>query len=295
MNITLDQWQTLITIVEQDSYANAAEYLNKSQSTLSYAIQKMESNLNIQIFKIEGRKAVLTSAGEVLYRRALHLISAAKALEDTAKELSNHWQANINLAVDTVFPDKILFSALQRFSEEHPLTRINLSKTVLSGSTEALIKREAQLSITGSLSPGFIAEPLLDVAFIPAAAPEHPLHHLDRVVTFADLQQHRQLVLRDSGSQNLNAGWLGAMQRWTFNDLASSITAAIKGFGFAWYAQNSIQAELDKGALKILPLAQGATRSASLYLIYADNELASLSCLQLGSYLLEEAKRYQSA
>ena len=40
--ITLEQWRALLAVVEAGGYAQAAERLHKSQSTLTYAVQKIE-------------------------------------------------------------------------------------------------------------------------------------------------------------------------------------------------------------------------------------------------------------
>lgn len=281
-NVTLDQWQSLQAVVDQGGYAKAAEHLGKSQSAVSYAISRLESQLQVRLFRLEGRKASLTAAGELLYRRAGLLLESARALEDAAKELSSDWQAQISLAVDAIFPESLLYAALADFSNQYPLTRINLLETVLSGSSEALITRDASLSITGTLVPGFTGDALITLNFVAAAAPDHPLHQLQRPLTTNDLRQHRQLVVRDSGSRRMDAGWLGADQRWTFSHLSTSIQAAVAGLGFAWYPQMKIARELQTGQLKPLPLTMGAERLATLYLIHADGDLASPACLALG-------------
>ena len=40
--ISLDQWTTLVSVVEAGGYAKAGDALHKSQSTLTYAIQRLE-------------------------------------------------------------------------------------------------------------------------------------------------------------------------------------------------------------------------------------------------------------
>ena len=67
--ISLEQWRALVGIVESGGYAQAAERLHKSQSTLTYAIQQLERRIGARAFEIQGRKAVLTPTGHVLYRR----------------------------------------------------------------------------------------------------------------------------------------------------------------------------------------------------------------------------------
>jgi len=119
---------------------------------------------------------------------------------------------------------------------------------------------------------GFLADPLMQVRFICAAAPNHPLHQLGRQLTLDDLHQHRHLVVRDSGAQRSRAGgWLNET-RWTMSNKATSIRAACMGLGFAWYAEQSIREELDSGALLPLPLEEGSERFVALYLIFADRD-----------------------
>src|SRR5436190_332560 len=102
--ITLEQWRALQAVVEGGSYARAAEALHKSQSTITYAVQQIQSLLEVKVFEIQGRKAVLTEAGQVLYRRAKTLLDEAAALERGAAEMAEDWQPEIRIAVEAVFP-----------------------------------------------------------------------------------------------------------------------------------------------------------------------------------------------
>lgn len=282
MNVSLDQWQALVTIVDEGSYAKAAEVLGKSQSAMSYAIQKLETSLGTRAFRMEGRRALLTPAGELLYRRAQLLLQSAEALEEAASQLSNSWQASIHVAVDVIFPETLLFQVLTEFGHRHPLTRVHIHETVLSGGSEALIRRDVALAITGTIPPGFAGDLLLHLPFVAVAAPTHHLHQLGRPVTLGDLRLERQLVIRDSGSQHLDAGWLGADQRWTVSHLSTSIKAAVAGLGFAWYPRAKIEQELTQGLLKPLPLQEGGERHATLYQVYRDGDFVSPVCQELG-------------
>src|ERR1043166_4723947 len=93
--ITLEQWRTLLAVVDMGGYAQAAERLHKSQSAVTYAIQKLESLLDVRVFALEGRRARLTPTGQLLYRRAAQLLDEAGALERTAGTLSAGWEAEI--------------------------------------------------------------------------------------------------------------------------------------------------------------------------------------------------------
>ena len=81
--------------MEFGSFAAAADQLLKSQSTVSYAMTRMQEQLGIPVFRQQGRKAVLTDAGELVVRRARSLVSEAQALEQAAQDLAAGWEPEI--------------------------------------------------------------------------------------------------------------------------------------------------------------------------------------------------------
>ena len=62
--ITIEQWRSLAAVVEAGGYAQAAARLHKSQSAVTYAVQKLEQQLDLKAFELRGRRAALTAAGE---------------------------------------------------------------------------------------------------------------------------------------------------------------------------------------------------------------------------------------
>ena len=289
--ISLEQWRALQAVVDAGGYAQAAAVLHKSQSAVTYAVQKIERQLQLKLFELHGRKAHLTAGGQVLYRRAQALLEEAGALEDAAHTLAAGWESELSLAVEIIFPTWLLLQCFARFALERPGIRLELYETVLSGTDEALLQRQVELAIGSLVPPGFIGDALMPVRFVAAAHPEHPLHRLGRELTARDLRRYRQLVIRDSGAaRSRNAPWLGAEQRWTFSHKATSIHAAQSGLGFAWFAEDTIRSELDQGLLKPLPLREGAEHWAQLYLIYADRDQAGPGATRLAEIIRLEVK-----
>jgi len=285
LKVSLEQWRALLAVVDAGGYAQAAEALGKSQSAVSYAISKLETELAVRVFRLEGRRAVLTAAGEILYRRAQALVDVAARLEDSASDLARGTEAQVTLAVDAIFPLALQLQCLEAFAQAFPQTRVELLETVLSGSDEMLLRREADLAIALRVPPGFVGTPLLRARFIAVAAPAHPLHHLGRELSFADLARHRQLVVRDSGTRDADAGWLGAEQRWTVSHLDTSIRIACAGLGFAWFPETQIGALLTGGQLLPLPLGEGGERFAELHLVHAEADHCGPATRRLGEII----------
>lgn len=295
--ITLEQWRALQAVVEAGGYAQAAGALHKSQSTVSYAVQKIESLLELKVFEIRGRKAVLTEAGQVLYRRARTLLEEAAMLERGAAAMAEEWQPEIRIAVEIVYPTWLLLECLAEFARERPETRIEVYETVLSGTSEMLSEGRVDFAI-GSERAGMGGTALATVKFVAVAHPAHPLHHLGRKVTDRDLRRHRRIFIRDSGAQR--AAEVGGVElRWTVSHKATSIHAVAMGLGVAWLPEETIRPELRAGTLAPLPLAAGAERSVQLFLTFSDPEFPGRDAARLAEIIrkrtaamcVEERKR----
>ncbi len=286
--ITLEQWRTLIAVVDTGGYAQAAEALHKSQSSVTYAVQKIESLLGVKAFEIQGRKAILTPTGQFLYRRARALLDESSALERAARRLSAGWEAEIRIAAEIIFPTWLLLDCLDKLGKESPHTRIELIESVLGGTSEALLTGAADLAIANVVPPGFLGIPLMQLRFIPAASPSHPLHQLGRDVTLEDLRHHRHLVVRESGTRrDTKVMTLDVTQRWTVSHSATSIEAARLGLGFSWFPEEKILKELQAGSLKPIPMRDGGERFTQLYLVLADPDSAGPGTRRLAEIIRE--------
>lgn len=291
--ISLEQWRALVAVVEAGGYAQAAERIHKTQSTVSYAVQKIEQQLDVKLFEIRGRKAELTPVGQVLYRRAQLLLERAASLERGAASFAAGWEPELRLAVEILFPTWVLLRSLERFAGERPEIRVQLYETVLGGTDEALQEKRVDFAVTPFVPQGFFGTPLMPFQAVAAAHPDHPLHRLDRPLTLDDLREHRQLVIRDSAQHRAreSGGWLGAEQRWTVTHKATQIAAACMGLGFAWFTQETIQREVAAGQLKPLPIEEGGARFGTMYLIFADPDSPGKAATRFAAILREDVAK----
>jgi DNA-binding transcriptional LysR family regulator len=288
--ITLEQWQALVAVVDAGGYAQAAERLHKSQSSVTYLVQKLESLLEVKAFEIKGRKAVLTPAGQLLYRRARVLLDEATSIEKAAKSASAGWEAEIRIAAEIVFPAWLLLKCFDKLNAESPHTRIEYFESVIAGTNEALLAGRVDLAITAQLPQGFTGALLTPLHMILVAHPDHPLHKLGRPLTMRDLRAQRQLVVRETDALRPTKTMVEAAQRWTVSHMSTAIFAASMGFGYGWYPEERIRNELKAGTLKRLPLREGGERVGQLYLVFADRENAGPGTLRLAEIIHEMVK-----
>ena len=293
---TLEQWQVLQAIVECGGYAQAAEALHRSQSSVSYMVAKLQEQLGIELLEIDGRRARLTQNGATLLRKARELLDDAFQLEELAASLNEGWESELRFAVDSLFPSELLIRILQEFEPLARHTRVNLEETILSGSDDVLREKRADVVIANYVPSGFLGDALVDIEFLAVAHPDHPLHALGRNLNEDDLERHLHIVVRDGGvSATRDFGWLNTAQRWTVTSPATRTEMVCAGLGFAWMATHRIQAHLAAGTLLPLRLRVGQKRKLSLSLIIANTERPGPAACQLVSIIRSVIARHCAA
>jgi DNA-binding transcriptional LysR family regulator len=270
MKITLEQWRVFVATARYGSFHQAAERLSKTQSAVSHAVRKMEESLGKDLFAIEGRRATLTKAGQMIFPRALELIGQAMQIERFCSGFDPDSEGEISVAIDVVLPREILLNALQQYSLLYPRLSVRVYEAGLSDTSEAFEEGGAQIGIASCLSSRMIVEPLLSVRFVCVAAAGHPLHQLG-VITHESLKEHRQIVLSHSGLRGAGSGWLGSQQRWTVSHLTTSVAFVADGQGYAWLPEHCIRDELASGRLRPLNLTAGRSRMIQLNIGYREH------------------------
>jgi len=272
---SLEQWAVLAAVVDEGGYAQAATALHRSQSAVSYAVSRLQEELDLPLLVIEGRKAVLTPHGQTLLLRARGLLRDMNTLELLARSLKQGWEPELTLVVDAAFPREHLLKIIAELQQLCPNTQMQLSDAVLSGAEEAIIDGRADVVVTAHVPTGHFGEFLVDVTFVAAARPDHPLFAAGHELGFDDLTRYVQAVVRDSGTKHpRDEGWLGAERRCTVSSMEASLATVKAGLAYAWLPEHVVTDSLQKGTLKVLPLATGKERRVPLYLVLVHPEVA---------------------
>ncbi|WP_248289621.1 LysR family transcriptional regulator [Thalassotalea sp. Y01] len=273
LRITLEQWRMFRAVVKHGGFNQAAAHIHKSQSSIHSAVSKIEDSLSLKLFVVEGRKTVLTPAGEKLLQRADYLLQEAAKLEAVGMTLAQGEETTLRVAVEEIFPAAVLYQVLENVSAQFPQLNIEVRESILGGARELLENDEVDLAISPFSIDGGFSEQITRIVFQIVANPNHALHQVSRPLTIEDLKAHRQIVVRDSAlNTNTDAGWLGAEQRWTVSHMRTSIDIIKSGLGYAWLPHSSIANELKSGELKPLNMSFENHREAPLYVIFKDGD-----------------------
>lgn len=281
---SLEQWLVLQTVVDAGGFAQAAEQLHRSQSSVSYAVARLQERLGVELLHIEGRKAHLTDIGETLLQDARLLITELETLELRAHALAEGAEARVLLAVDSIYPKERLFNVLARFAQRYPYTRVELNEVIrLTPLRGAAL---ADLSICLQAADNTAGQKLMDVELLAVAHRDHPLHHTGKsILSFADLTHHLQVRL---GDESLPAHELSGAPRpnWTVNTVEAAIEAVRSRLCFGWLPRHTIQQALTEGMLLPLPLGAGQTRDIPLTLHFSNYDRAGSATRALADLLL---------
>ncbi|MCE2595352.1 LysR family transcriptional regulator [Motilimonas cestriensis] len=270
LKATLEQWRILQAVVDHGGYSKAAEALNKSQSSLNHAVTKLQHQMGVALLEVKGRKAYLTNAGEVMLRRSRLLTQSAFELEQLADNLCQGWEPEITLYAEIIYPRERLYRALQAFLPQSRGSRIKLLDSVITGTSDAIIKKQADIVITGQLPKGYLGQPLINVHLVPCISPLHPLSQ-QSTVDVKELMQELQVVIKDTAiTPNESLGWLKSEQRLTVSNFHEAVSLVSQGIGFAWFPKHFVASQLKQKQLQMLPLKQGKSRTSMTHLVVPD-------------------------
>jgi DNA-binding transcriptional LysR family regulator len=283
MNSTLDEWEILQAVVQLRGFAPAAQHLHRSQSTISYAITRLQDRLGIKLLELKGRKAQLTEAGRVLLADAEPHLAGFHQLEERARSLASGGESEIRLSVDSIFPNDRLFATLFEFTQRFPYVHPKLHQATFLSSETEFSAHGAHLCIAALISREYYAKPILDIRVLAVARRNHPLHAIPQPASRIDLTQHTVVTIEGVAGGVLKRQPRSPAQRFlSVTTIEAAIEAVRSGLCFGWLPIYRIQPYLDSGELLPLRMPVGGTREVRLNIIHSDlspgnRELATLA------------------
>ena len=266
---TLEQWITLQEIDKSGSIQAAAVSLNKSHTTLIYSIKKLETQLDIKLLEISGRRAILTKHAKSLLRRAESMVGQARDIEEMCQQLSVGVESEIIIAMDHLCDPTLLYQPMKKFLKVNTTTSIQVVETSLSKTSEMVTNEEADIAIITLPVTNYPAQVFSLTTMIPIVSSVHPLADQD-YVCIQDLATHCQIVIRDLGSvtstfDGKNVGWLKANQRITVDNFDHAFKATEQGLGFCRLPEHIVRQRNDE-KLKIIKIEQNEKYQVPLHI-----------------------------
>jgi len=267
--ISIEVLETLDAIERRGSFAKAAEELNKATSAISYAVQKLEEQLDIALFQRLGRRSVLTPAGRLILAEGRDILQTTRRLADKAKEVATGWEPRISIGLESLYSFPDFFNLINDFLQAFPTVEIDISECVLNGGWEALEQGRVDL-LVGSPGPvpsqkGYRSVAIGRVELVPVIAAKHALashalakKHDKKQNIDTVMGQLRRIVIHDTSFNGIarSEGLSSDGQMLYVQNMDQKIHAILAGIGIGNLPKHRVQGYLDKGVLLPLDIKQ---------------------------------------
>lgn len=235
------------------SFTKAADELALTQSAVSRQVQALESQLEVSLFKREGRRIELTAAG-ALYQHeltaALGRIRSATLQTIAFKEE----EGPLNLAVLPTFGSKWLLPKMHEFYARHPRSLVHVHSRIIHADNPSSVSDMQAIIYAGKGDwPGYVSHLLLQEKLVVVASPKALPESLE--MSLNDVTNH--LLLNVVSRPNSWSDWfdLNKLDHQkmrtgpSFELTAHLIQAVSAGVGIGLVPDILVQDEIKSGAL----------------------------------------------
>ena len=253
--------ETFLAVCQCMNFTRASEQLNITQPAVSQHIRYLEKHYNTKLFRYEGKKLMLTGAGEILRNASLTMKHDEISMQSEMQKSEEGTE--IRFGATRTVGDMLMGNILEKYLREYPDADIHM----VVENTQELLKRLDDGRIDFALVEGFFKKSEYDYQkyseenYIAVCSPDHPFRK--KTASIEDLFGER-LLLREEGSgtrevleryldsQNLSTAdferTMEAGSLHTIKELTKS------GCGITFLYEVAVREELRSGTLIRIPL-----------------------------------------
>jgi len=280
--LSLDQFEVFAAVVEEGSFAAAARRLNRAQSAITYAIQKLEDQSGIALFDRSTYRPVLTEAGKNLLPRIRRILTDVEGYRLHARQMAMGVEDELRLAVHPHAPADFLSDVLRDFRATFPSVRIAASLHPRNAALASLEQGKSDLALLFalvSLNGPFTHLPCTAVELVAVASPEHPLAQQPPPLRPELLRDSMQIVVHDAlGPEEERAicGYgLDSTETWRVMNFEIMHGLLLSGVGWGVVPLTGVNDDVAAGRLVMLESGRwkpgNETLTAPLIIVHATN------------------------
>lgn len=196
--MTITQLKYVLAVAEHKNFTLAAEKCFVTQPTLSMQIQKIEEELNIQIFDRTKKPIQLTDIGLKIVTQAKNIVNEADRIQDIVEQQKGFIGGEFRLGIIPTIMPTLLPMFLNNFIKKYPKVKLIIEEL----NTEEILTKLKN----GNLDAAIAATPLEDekikeivLYFEPFVAyiPENNVNFQKEEIEIDDLNINEILLLQD--------------------------------------------------------------------------------------------------
>ncbi|MGB3342595.1 MAG: LysR substrate-binding domain-containing protein [Aequorivita sp.] len=196
--MTITQLKYVLAVAEHQNFTRAAENVFVTQPTLSMQIQKLEEELDIQIFDRSKKPIALTTVGEKIVEQARNIVNESERMQDVVDQEKGYIGGLFKLGIIPTVMPTLLPMFLKTFSNRYPKVQLKIEEL----NTDEIIAQinegylDAAIAATPLEQEKIKERPLYYEPFVGYIPQNHRLSGKD-ALEVGDLDIHDILLLED--------------------------------------------------------------------------------------------------
>ena len=196
--MTITQLLYVLAVAEHKNFTKAAQNCHVTQPTLSMQVQKLEEELNVQIFDRTKKPIELTNVGKKIVNQAKNIIAEADRIADIVDQEKGFIGGEFKLGIIPTVMPTLLPMFLKTYVKRYPKVKLKIEELT----TDEIINRLEDGNLDGAIAASplnvdNIKERVLYYEpFVGYISPNHRLKIKTEIET-SDLDINDILILED--------------------------------------------------------------------------------------------------
>ncbi len=278
------QLESFVTITKVKSFSKAAEKLFLTQPTISNHIHNLEKELGTSLFNRTNKNITLTNAGEILFKYAVSILNKRDHAFFSLNAYKGRIEGVLEIASSSIPEQYYLTDIMCNFSQKYPDVKYSLMKYDTRKVIDKLNLGEIDFGIVGAKKEGSQLDyiDIMDDEIV-LIAPNSNEYAQFKSLTLQNFTP-APLIMREEGSGTrtvvenaLRQAGIGLNDLNIIAEIESSETIkklVINGLGLSFISKKAIEAELEAGQLRILPVEE-LSISRKFYFVYHTKRVLS--------------------
>lgn len=277
-NLTFQQMEALILLVEERSFSRAAKRMLLTQPALTKNIRNLEDFLGAKVVHRSNAGVTLTPEGKILYDYAQRIVRLRREAASKIQQLHENSGGDIYLSASTIPATYILPRALSEFKKNHSDIRVFIKTEDSEEVMNMVLDREVEIGCIGKkpLNRKLIGQPVWDDRLILVVSRHH--RWIKKGSIDVSEMMREPFVLREKGSATRDVfesylkenKSISLSQLNVCGELGSSEAikeAVIAGLGVSVLSGHAVTRELASRLLFEIPI-EGCRIERKFHLIY---------------------------
>ena len=196
--MTITQLKYVLAVAEHQNFTKAAKHVFVTQPTLSMQIQKLEDELDIQIFDRSKKPIQLTEVGNKLVVQARNIVNESNRMQDVVDQQKGYIGGEFTLGIIPTVMPTLLPMFLSTYMKRYPKVKLEIVELPTESIVQSLLEGHLDAAIAATpLNNDHIKERVLYYEpFMGYVPKDHPLTSKKKLVP-SDLDINDLLLLED--------------------------------------------------------------------------------------------------